>query len=163
MPTDAEWEGMKLLTMGWQLTPWVTKLAENDRLWLVKERGEAFVLTPWIPPTAGGKFGQLFISRMVNNRVIGTEQWYVNDIGCGFDGKVLIRPQCELAELERRASPYQTDMTRLWASLVYLRMRVTTLERVLQGRGIDVPVSTQVPDLPIDVQLPQRSLSRRAT
>lgn len=161
MPTDAEWEGMKLQTMDWQLTPWVTKLTENDRLWLVKERGEAFVLSPWIPPKAGGKFGQLFISRMRNNCVLGTEQWYVNDIGCGFDGKVLIRPQCELIELERRPSPDLPEMIKLWSSLNYLRARVGTLEKVMREHGIVVPISSQAPTPPADFQLPQRSLSRR--
>lgn len=160
MPTDAEWEGMKRDTMEWMLTPWVAKLTENDRLWLVKEKGEAMVLSPWIPPKAGGSFGQLFITKLQNNCFAGIEQWYVDDSGHGFDGKVLIRPRCSREELERRPSSDYPAMTKLWATMHYFRHRLATVEATLRDRGIYVP-ETRAPEMSEEFTIPVRTLDRR--
>lgn len=149
MPTEQEWEDMRLYPGIWSIYPWMQKIGHNDRLWLVKEKGEAFAASHWELPYIGGRTGKIWIGRYNDNRLQGYDQWYVDPQGRGFDGIPLLRPQCTWEELQIRPDAPREGLFDVVRRFDALTNRVVTLERRLfdmqQHLGMNNLVTTQPP------------------
>ncbi len=143
----------------WLSQPWLQKLGENDRLWLLKEQQEATCASPWMPPPIGLVGGTIFLNRLTDNYFAGVQKWYVDAYGSGLDGVPLLRPQCTWEELQARPDPEASDLQVLAVAVARLTMRVQALERGAGRLGVSIP-ATHLPP-PDELSWPTNRLARR--
>lgn len=112
--------------------PWMRRLREGVKVWLVKEREYAIVNFPWQPPEPGHCSGRLVLQRVVklpdDQWTVGrTEVWFVGSRGEGFDGKPLIQ-LCEGYLPEEFAEVVCEEMTNLMATLEAVKCRLEAMK-----------------------------------